>query len=189
MLIEFYNKIFNINLSDYENIGGNFPINKILFLITVALCVAYVIIELQKKSSQDVVKQLTRHEANTEESAVTLEEIGLHKAFLVKMLLKSDTSFLSRLVKRVGKVEYTYEEYVELQKAKKLPKETIDFSTARFYLDVGQEERRKHITDSYTPSILRMVLLCLLMLVIYICIALAMPEILSFINSSLASTL
>ena len=40
MFIEFYNKVFNINLNDYPNIGINFPINKLLFVITVVICVA-----------------------------------------------------------------------------------------------------------------------------------------------------
>ena len=184
MFIEFYNEIFNINLNDYENLGINFPINKVLFAITVTICAACIFIELERKSTKDLIKGLTRHKAFSEESAKTLEELGL-SGFFVKMILKSDTSFLKKLVKRVGAPEYTYEEYLALQKGKKLPKDNIDFTTARFYLDSAQENRRNHIMDNYNPSILHTVLLCVLMLVIYICVALLVPEILSLLNNSL----
>ena len=185
MFIDFYNQIFNINLSDYENIGVSFPINKFLFLLTVVLCIACVVLELQRSASRDLVRQLIRHEAYDEKSALTLEEMGLGKSFFVKAQLLSDTSFVSRLVKRVGRIEYTYEEYVELQKQKKLPREKIDFTSARFYLDSTQEERKRHIIEGYNPSLPRTLMLCALMLVVYICIALLMPELLSIINSSL----
>lgn len=189
MFIEFYNEIFNINLIDYENIGINFPINKVLFAITAVLCVACVLIELQRKCTRDLVRQLIRHEASSEDTAKTLEELGLKAGFFIKRLLNSDSSFLSRLVKRVGKVQYTYEEYVALQKQKKLPKEKIDFHSARFYLDSSEELRKKYIIDNYNPSVLRTVMLCVMMLAIYICVALALPEILSLINKALEANI
>ena len=185
MFIEFYNKVFNINLSDYENIGLNFPINKVLFAITVVICAACIFVELQRKYTKDLVCQLIRHEASGEDSAKTLEELGLDSSFFVKRIIGSETSFVSRLVKRVGKVEYTYEEYIALQKEKKLEREVIDFTTARFYLDSKQENRKKHIIENYNTSIVRTVMLCVMMLAIYICIALLIPEILSAINGAL----
>lgn len=189
MFIEFYNKVFNINLNDYENIGINFPINKILFAITVAICIACIFVEIQRKHTKDLVRKLTRHEACSEDSAKTLEQLGLNGGFFIKRQLKSDTSFTSRLIKRVGEKEYTYEEYVKLQKQKKLPKEKIDFNTARFYLNEKEELRRKHIIENYNPSIWRTVMLCALMLTIYICIALLVPGILSAINNYLSPKL
>ena len=188
MFIEFYNKIFNINLSDYENIAINFPINKVLFAITVVICVGCVFVELQRKHTKNFVRQLIRHEATSEDTAVTLEEIGMN-GFIVKWLLRSDSSFLRRLVRRVGEIQYTYEEYVSLLKEKKLPKEKVDFTTARFYLDSEQELRKIHVMDKYNPSTVRTVMLCVMMLAIYICVALLMPELLSLINNSLTTNI
>ena len=185
MFIDFYNEIFNINLQDYENIGINFPINKVLFIITVTLCVACILMDIQRKYTKDLVRQLVRHEATSLDTAKTLEELGLKDSIFIKWQLKSDTSFIRRLVKRVGQTEYTYEEYVELQKKKKLPKEEIDFATAKFYLNENEELRKKHILERYNPSILRTLMWCVLMLAVYICIALLVPEILSLINNSI----
>ena len=185
MFIDFYNEIFNVNLLDYENIGINFPINKVLFAITVTLCIACVFMDIQRKYTKDLVRQLVRHEATSIDNARTLEELGIKDSFFVKWQLKSDTSFIHRLVKRIGEAEYTYEEYIELQKQKKLKKETVDFKTARFYLNEKEELRKKHILERYNPSILRTSMWCVLMLVIYICIAILVPEVLSIINNSI----
>ena len=189
MFVEFYNRVFNINLNDYPNIGISFPINKVLFAITVVICIACVFVEIQRKYTKDLVRKLMRHEAVSEESAKTLEELGLNSGFFIKRQLQSEFSFAGRLIKRVGQKEYTYEEYVELQKQKKQVKEKIDFQTARFYLNGKEELRRKHIIENYNPSILRTAMWCLLMLVLYICIALLVPEILSMIDLSIASKL
>ena len=142
---------------------------------------------MQRKYTKDLVRKLMRHEAESEESAKTLEELGLNSGFFIKRQLQSEFSFAARLIKRVGKKEYTYEEYVELQKQKKLTKEKIDFTTARFYLNNKEELRRKHIIENYNPSIIRTVMWCVLMLTLYICIALLVPEILSVIDNSIAS--
>ena len=188
MFITFYNEIFNINLSDYENIGINFPINKVLLALTLTLCAACVAFELQRMYTKDLVRKMIRREAFSVDSGVTLSDIGFNNV-ITRWILTSDTSFVARLVKRVGAVEYTYDEYVSLQKAKKLKREKIDFATARFYLDSTQEKRRNHIMQNYNSSVLRIIMMCALMLVVYGCVAILVPEILSIINDSLVNNI
>ena len=182
-----YYDLFLINLKDYSNIGIDLEINVLLLFIFLALCVCFFVINHHRATTQLIVKQLTRHEAEDEESAKTLAELGLEGSVSVKWMLRSEGQ-ISKLVGRVGEKTYTYEEYEALMKSKGgVPKENIDLSTARFYVRSEAKERISFIVDTYGSSILRTTLYCVLILALYICIALCMPEILSFINTQIGN--
>lgn len=174
---------FFLNLKDYPNIGIDFEINVFLLVLTLALCVSFFFVNHHRSMMQTIVKQLTRHEATDEDSAKTLTELGLGRAFVLKWAL-SRPGLLTRIIGRVGEKSYTYEEYVALSKKKGgLKEEKIDFNEARFYIRESGAERAKLILENYGTSLPRAILYCVLFLVLYVCIALSMPEILSLIDS------
>jgi hypothetical protein len=182
----FFNNFFWLNLKDYDNIKIDFPINAFLLFLAVAIAVASVIITLYRGGLQKLIKQLTRYLAKDEKNARTLAELGLEKSFIVKLALSREGR-LTRLVGRVGETVLTYEEALALSKEKKKSKpERIDFETARFYIRPERGDEAKNIIENYSASMFRTALYCVLVFALYVCIALLMPEILNFINSSLA---
>ncbi len=181
----FFFDFFLLNLKDYVYIGVDFYINLVLLAIVLALCASCFVINHGRSTMQTVIKQLARHGATSEDSAKTLGELGLADSAAIKRAL-SGSGRLMKLVGRVGEKVYTYEEYTELSRKKGgIPKEAIDFSQAQFYIRPGEDKRAKFIIDSYGTSTLRAILYCVLFLAVYSCIALCMPEILTFINNFL----
>ena len=132
-MTSFFNDIIMLNAKDYLDTVLDVYVNLVVFIIASALCVASFIINHHKTYTLRTIKQLLRHKATDAENAKTLAELHLFESRSVKWAL-SRKSQLSDLVKRVGAKEYSYEEYVALQKEKKLPKETIDFAAARFFI-------------------------------------------------------
>lgn len=182
-----YYDLFLINLKDYNNIGINLEINVLLLYIFIALCVCFFVVNHHRSTMQLIVTQLLRHGAEAEDSAKTLEELGLDTSGKVKYMLRAGGQ-ISKIVARVGEKVYTYEEYSRLiKKHGKIPKDKIDFASARFYIRPQAKERVNFIMETYGSSILRTCLYCVLALALYICIALCMPEILSFINTQLGN--
>ncbi len=178
-----YYDLFLINLKDYKNIGIDLQINVLLLCLFLALCVSFFVINHHRATTQIIVKQLMRHNANDKDSAKTLEELGLDGSASAKRMLSAGGQ-ITKLVARVGEKTYTYEEYKKLMGKKGgVPKEKIDLACAKFYVRAEAKERISFIVDTYGSSVLRTALYCILTLAIYICIALCMPEILSFINN------
>ncbi len=174
---------FFINLKDYPNINIDFEINVFLLILTVALSVCFFISTYYRHGMQRIMKQLARFGAKDEETAKTLGELGLGKAAVIKYALSRENR-LTRIVGRVGEPKYTYEEYIELEKKKGgIPREKIDFSTARFYIREEKIGEAKHIIETYGTSIVRTILYCVFFMALYVCIALLMPEILTGINA------
>ena len=133
--------------------------------------------------------QLTRHGAKDEESAKTLNELHLKDSAFIKMALSGEGQ-LAKVVGRVGETVYTYEEYVALSNSKTgVPKDKIDFKEARFYLRSGEnaETRAQHIIDNYGTSTLRAILYAVFFLALYVCLALVMPEILTYVDDFIAN--
>jgi hypothetical protein len=151
------------------------------------LCASFFLINHHRATTQLIVKQLIRHNANSEGSAKTLEELGLDGSRSVKWMLNAGGQ-INKLVARVGEKTYTYEEYKALMNSKGgVPKDKIDVATAKFYVRDEAKERISFIIDTYGSSVLRTSLYCIFVLAIYICLVLCMPEILSFINNQLGN--
>lgn len=182
----FFKNFFWLNLKNYDNIKIDFPINAFLLVLTLAIAVASIVITLYRGGLQKLIKQLTRFLAHDENNARTLAELGLEKSFIIRLALSREGR-LTRLVGRVGETVLTYEQALALSKEKKKQKpEKIDFETARFYIRPGKTDEAKNIIENYSASMLRTALYCVLVFAVYACVALLMPEILNFINSSLA---
>jgi hypothetical protein len=175
MFEKYFESFFLLNLKDYANIRIDFYINIFLLFAFVALGAAFFYINYYRGCMALTVKQLIRHGAESEKTAKTLSELGIKGHKGVMSLLKRDGQ-LTKVVSRVGATKYTYEEYVRLEKEKKLVREKIDFSSARFYLNESEKKRAQNIYENYSSSVVRTVLMCVMLLVIYFCLSLAMPE-------------
>ena len=175
-----------IDLSDYPEFGVNFKINLFLLALFLAFIGVMLYTNYVRASMHLLVKQLMRHGASSEDGAKTLTELGLIDNRTVRSLISREGQ-LSSVVGQVGKREYTYEEYVALEKIGKLPKERIDFSTARFYLKESGMDRARCIFNFYDSSVIRSILFTVLVLAVYVAVSIIMPSVLDAINGYLAS--
>lgn len=185
MFEKIFYDFFFINLNEYQNINVDFQINVVLFFVSLAICAAAFIITLYRSSLQKVIKQLTRLEAKDEDGARTLAELGLEKSIFIKMALCREGR-LTRIIGRVGETKYTYEEYLALSKQKGFRHENLDFTTARFYIREEKADDAKNIIENYGTSMWRTALYCVLVIAVYVCLMLFMPEILRLIDNALA---
>lgn len=179
-----YEKYFLLNLKDYPNIGINLEINKLVLAFTIGVVIASLLVNYHRAYIHLTIKSLLRHNAFDQKSAKNLGELGINVSSVRFALSRSGQ--LSKMVRRVGEVHYTYEEYVEKQKLRDKKEEKIDFATALFYLDEYHLDRARHISETGTPSLIKAILFALLILAIGGCLFLLMPEILTGINSLLA---
>lgn len=177
---------FFLNLNEYSNINVDLQINIVLFAVAIAICVSAVIITLYRSSLQKIIKQLTRLEATDEASARTLAEMGLEKSIFIKMALSREGR-LTRMIGRVGEVQYTYEEYLELSKKKGFRHEKVDFASAEFYIRPDKQDEARNIIENYGASMYRTVLYCVMVIAVYVCLMLFMPEILTLINDAIGT--
>ena len=201
MIKKYINDYLSLNLADYDNIGIDFEISKFLLAVLVGLCISFFVIDWHRGYMLLAVKKLFRHGALDEASAKTLGELGLDRSFSVKWALSHETR-LAKIVKRVGEIEYTYEEYIELEKQKKrknkaklandgaegaalTQSDKPDFKTARFYLNSNRIDQAREIEQNYSSSVIKTSVFCLMFVIIFVGITLIMPELLSFINSSI----
>lgn len=180
--MDFYQKYFLINLNDYSNIGIDLEINKLLFIVALAIILATLAISLIRSTMHIALGRMVRKEALSEESAMTLDELGIN-FFAVRAALKDD-GMLRKMISRVGENEYTYEEYIEYSK-KKHKKEKTDFKSAKFYIKESAMERAQSILDSNDTPILHTVLFCVLIFAVFVVLMLMMPDILGFVNKAL----
>ena len=186
MFEKIFYDFFLINLNEYPNINIDLEINVLLFFISLAICASAFAITIYRATLQRAIKQLTRLGATDEDSARTIKDLGLEKSFILKMAL-SRRGRLTRIIGRAGEKTYTYEEYVELSRTKGgIKEEKIDFETAEFYIRPESNDDAKNIIENYGTSMLRTSLYCVLVIAVYICVALVMPEVLTLINNLLA---
>ena len=166
-----------LNAKDYLNIASDVYINIIMLIIAAALCTASFWINHHKTYTVAIIKQLLRHDATSEEKAKTLPELHLADFKSLKRAL-SRRGQLTAMIKRVGYVEPTYEEYAAQLKQKKHKDEKIDFKVSRFFIPQATLEKAKRIKERENPTIIRTVLLCVLIVALCVCLMLLMPEIL-----------
>ena len=171
-----------LNFKDYIDPGIDFPINIFLLSIAAGLCIASVLITFHRRYIAVLIKQLMRHEAFNEENAKTLSQLRIKPNIVFRSALKRKNGQLASLISRVGEKSYTYEEYAALQKKKGFKEEKIDFSNASFYINSDAMDRAKKISEDGMPSYFKTILGCIFILVIFICVTLFMPEILSWVS-------
>ncbi len=199
--MSFYKKYIVLNLGDYEAFGGfDFYITVFVAALTVATCIDVFIFNTRKNTMIDIVKQLYRHGATSEDNARTLKELRVKSTFISRSLLSEGTR-LSRVVARVGARTLTYEEYVAEEKRVKLEKKKkklsrskkdraaesnkINFETAKFYILSERDCEAKDIFSKSKTSLWQNILICVLLICLAAIVTLLMPEILSLLNSLL----
>ncbi|MBQ7343522.1 MAG: hypothetical protein IJW53_02015 [Clostridia bacterium] len=185
-MFEVLKKCFDINLNDYENIKFDLEINKVILGAFAVLMIGIVYLSFYRGSIRAVVMQLMRHNADSEEDAKTLGELGLDKSWMVKRLF-SGNNILTKTVARVGEKKYEYEEYKALSKAERRESEKIDFAKAKFYISEENKDRAMNIVDRYVTSIPRTVASCVFIAIICVSVIACMPELLNLINNLLES--
>ena len=178
-----FNKYLNINLNDYENIGFDLEINKLLIVVLVGLILATVITNIKRGLLIYTVKKLLRYEALSEESARTLEEMRISSP-LVKLELSGETR-LKKLVSVVGEEKLSYDEYIEKIKDKKYKEKRVDYKTAKLYISKDNLEPARIIESYNSVTVINTILLCLLYFIAFTSIIIIMPELLSLINNIL----
>lgn len=175
-----------INLNDYENINFNLEINKVILGVSFVIIIGIIMFNIYRVNIRMVVMQLTRHNANSEESAKTLSELGLDKSVIVRRLLLGNNA-LTKTVARVGERKYSYEEYIKLSKEEKAQSEKINFNTATFYIKEEEGYLTASIMEKYTTSLTRIVLACVFVEILCLCIIACMPDILNVVDNLLKS--
>ena len=183
-MLESLKNCLAVNLNDYENIGIDLQINKVLFPAFVVFCIMMIALAVYRNAMRDLVVKIIRHEAYNEDSAKTLDELGLAKNVIITYLLSRD-NMLSKIVKIAGKQEYSYEEYIALSKEERLAHEKIDVSKSALYIPEDNIDRARHIKEKYMMSKTKLMLASVLVFLIYIIIASSMSEILNVINNLL----
>lgn len=178
-MLKFYKKYFLLNLKSYPNLDVDFPITLVLFIFFIGLMIVSVVVNFKRSKIELTLRQLKRHNAESEESAKTLKELRLDN-FVIKFLLSREGQ-LTKLVKRVGEKNYSYEEYMALSRKER--NEKIDFENAKFYLREEGRERSEKILESSSPTLLNTILLCVFILAIFVCLSLVMPTLINLIDS------
>ena len=177
---EFYTQFFLINLKDYYNLGIDLRINILLLVTLPIVLLLWIAFHLVRSNTFLVVKRLSRRGAASAESAKTLRELGLFDKRILKLMLSGDGQ-ITKIVKRVGAPEYSYEEYNALSKKDKKG-EKIDFETAAFYLNTDEQARIDKIQNRYDVRPHHTALMCAFIVVVFVCAMLLMPEILTGID-------
>lgn len=183
----FFDKYFNVNLSDYPAFGFDFNVSLLVFGIFIGITAAIVIATLRRSASTLVLRQLLRHEATGEGEAKTLCELGLAERSTVKSVLSSDKT-LRRFVSLVGEKAVSYEDYAAMTKEERTrfdKERSIDFSAAAFFIPEDKVEQATRAVQSDASSPVTAVLLCAIMLSAYILLSVMLPSILSFAASLL----
>jgi len=183
-MIGYFKKCFSINLNEFEQIGINLEINKVLLIACIAFGIFMILFAIYRNNIRTFVVQLMRHEATSEDKACTLDEIGLSNNKIIIYLI-SHNSMLTKIVGRLGAPKYSYEEYKALSKKERAELETIDFAVEKFYIYEDQKDRARHINEKYATNKKRMTASIIFLILVYVATVSAMPELLNLINNLL----
>ena len=197
-LTEFYQRYISFNLSDYENIDVDLRINLLILAFAVGIIIATLLLGFYRSSVQQIIKQLTRHEANDAASAKTLDEISLGGWKYIFAL--KNIPILRKLVSRIDEIAPTVTEESNLaddatektegdkpikEECNKDISPTIDYSRSKLYLVKEEEEKIKKVLQSYESSLMSSTLFSALILAIAVCTIFCTPTIFDFIDGIL----
>ena len=183
-MIKAFKECFSTNLNEYDKIGIDLEINKVVVGLAVAMIIGIIFFNTYRQNMKIMVSQLIRHGAKSEENAKTLSSLGLGKSVLIKRMLSRD-NLLTKIVARKGEKRYGYEEYVGFSKEEKKALERVDFDTAEFYIREDKATLADGVAARYGASILNTVMSCVFVALMCACIIACMPGILNVINKIL----
>ncbi len=184
--MEFFKKIFSVNLKDYSNIAVDFPINIFLGIIAVSIAILGFVIGAKNSATALSVKQLLRHGAFGEENAKSLKELGLHNSRGARRALSGEGR-LRRTVKRAGEKALTFEEYSALsRKERKAALKGISLEESKFYIEEERRADAEHIFKTLDTSPIKSLLGALLIISISFVLMIFMSDILTLLNEVMA---
>ncbi len=185
-MVKIFKECFSTNLNEYDNIGINLEINKVILVAFTALIVGVIFFNFYRRNIKLAVSQLIRHGAKSEDNAKTLGEIGLTNFAPIRRMLLGE-NLLTRIVARVGEKRYEYNEYKALTKEEKKKISTVDFATAKFYIREDKLYLADEVATRYGASRLNTVIACVFAAIVCVCLIACMPGILNVINNAISA--
>ena len=185
-MLKIFKDCFSVNLNEYDNIGVNLEINKVILIAFTTLIIGIIWFNFYRRNIRFAVSQLIRHGAKSEDNAKTLGELGLGNLAPIKRMLLGE-NLLTRIVARVGERRFEYDEYKALTKEEKEKISTVDFATAKFYIREDKMYVAEEVTARYGYSLLNMIIACVFAAIVCVCLIACMPGILNVINNALSS--
>lgn len=140
----------NVTLGDYRNFSlpsGGISLSALVFALAVGIILAAAVTLYEKNYIGGFVRALLSRDAKTEESALTLADLGVKAGFGIRRALRAKDGALRRVVRIAG-----YEEENDGTRVSRNGKnsvkmtEELDFETARFYIP---EALRAHADVRY----------------------------------------
>jgi hypothetical protein len=182
-MFDLLEKLFNLNLSEYENIGLNFPIGLFLILLLVSASVAVFFLHFHKKLEMDALTALVRHGAESEECAKTLDDMSIDTPAIRKKLSRG--SRLSYMIISQDREKLSYEEFLKLSRKEQLAYSDIDFENAKFYLNPESLDKAKRIVEKDNVSIISPIIIATLSIALIFVFGAFLPDILELIDGAL----
>lgn len=162
---------FTVDFGSYHNFNlGNHgaTLAQMILGMMIGISLAAIVIVYERRHLGRVVRALLKSEAQDEESAKTLAELGCGRLALIKHSLRRRDSALRKLIRYVGEPDEEDdlpEEVTGKREKKRLVlTEMIDFSTARFYIPPALRDRaaiRYEEKGSDLRSLLLTVVVCI----------------------------
>ena len=168
--MEFLKTCFSINLNEYENIGIDLEINKVLAITFAVFITGIILYNSYRRNINLTLSQLIRHGARNEESAKTLKDLRLDEVAAVRRMLRGN-NLLTKLVARAGDGK----------------SETLDddLLKARFYIKEEKYLLAESMSTRRDASVPSTVMACIFTAIVCVCIIACMPGILNVINNLL----
>lgn len=125
----FYTKYLDINLLDFEHIGFNLEINKVILFLAIALCLAFVGLHRYNINVSHLLRRLIKLDAIGKENAKSLRELKLSESRAVRRLVTNREGYLKRCIFFVG----------ESRKEEATEEQEISSATGEEAATVGEE--------------------------------------------------
>ena len=197
---EFYQKILMLNIADYENLTLDLNINIVILALGIGIAIAVAASGVFRSTIFTLIKQLTRHEANSPATAKTLSSMSLTDKRFIRAL--SSLSQVKSMVAYVGEpAEIKNKKYHNKNALEDEATESgesanenseekldngavaIDPDNTLFYLKESGSDRAKKVLERYDASFIGSIIFASVILVIAVCAMFLVPSILELLNS------
>lgn len=169
-------EILSLNLKDFG--GANFPVGIVLFFTFIGLMIAVIVVQHANRVLYRAVKALHRHKVTSEDTAKTLEALGLGDNRALIRAAEAKSPLLMRYLCAAKEDAAKAADGGE-QDAKN--NEKAEAKSTRYYLKPAMEDRAAEILSGGEPTALHSVLYCALFVIIYLFVASILPLALSII--------
>ena len=183
---DFYLNYVSLNLSDYSDFGIDLQINKILFFVSIILCIASFVISSYERNLSLLLRKLCRSGSFSADNAKTLSELGISDNKAIKSIITKRSGISKKLIVCID-TDAIYspetEEHSKDGKKESLKNIVSPIDTSRFYINAEEKLAAENYYKTKNSSVLKTVIYCAIILVFYVVTALLMPSILSVLDS------